>query len=308
MSADLPRHAHAGGTKDNYGWWWEEWILPESRKRTPKELRSFFNDCAHRFFEEEMAKGDFFEVCCLVWTIKYLESYPDASPRSLWSLLKRAYMNGIHPQQQPYVDEGEDESSGIVQWVLPSPDVLNLTEMELDVDHSLYASGNVDDATFDDRKCVAYVMEFWKALYEATAPGDSFDASGKSTISTGDFDDSSIIRPTKRRRTAFSRLQFSGAGDLLQGAYKLPAAYLLVSVLKERAENWDNLRMLAHDLPTLAFKTFSERDIQAGLALVGLQAVSMATNYCTKEIDSQGCSIQGLSSSELVTVYFSNTE
>lgn len=305
-----PGDGTAVGGNDNE-LWWEEWVRPDNGKnKTPGELRTFFNDCATRFFDEQLDRGDFFEVCCLVWIVKFLDGFPDSSPRQLWGLLKQAYATGIQPpfQKHPANHGGKEaDTSGIVQWILPSPEAMDLAKLESDVDEYLYPSANTDDGALDDRKFVAYMMEFWKTLYQVTSPSFPLAASGK-TIEIPSDGDQPHQRPAKRRRRGFSRFQTSGAGDLLQGSYKLPAVYLLVSVLKERAENWDMLRSLAHDLPTMAFKTFSESDIQAGLALVGLQAVSTGTDHSAWENGSRRADIEGLSSSELVREYFSQTE
>jgi hypothetical protein len=305
-----PRNGGFPNGNNNDEWWWEGWVLPASRNDSLDELGTFFNGCANRFFEEEMDKADFFEVCCLVWTVKFLGDHPDTNPRRLWGQLKRAYITGLQPprQEQPCDGEGEEETSGIVQWILPCAETMNVGQLEAEVDGYFYAAHNVDDIILDDRKCIAYMMEFWKRLYDATSPGGPSASSAEMNHGTNDGGDCPVRRPVKLRRTGFSRFQSCGASDLLQGKYKLPATYLLVSVLKEHAESWDMLRALSHQLPTNAFKTFSEGDIQAGLALVGLQAVSVATKYYPTENFNSDAALQGLSSSRLVREYFWHTE
>lgn len=145
----------------------------------------------------------------------------------------------------------------------------------------------------------SFLMEFWRDLFQMC----DNNGSAVSSSSSSSQDESAVIdentkRPSKRRRLGLHRSS-SGVGftSLLKGRYKLPAVYLLVSLLKETgvASNWDRLCLLAHGLPTI-FKTFAESDIRAGLALVGLAGIST------------GQPITGLSTSALFTTYLSRVE
>jgi hypothetical protein len=216
-------------------------------------LIQFYNECSCAFFDEKMSKRDYFQVCCLRWIHSYLLCDCQQKPSPLVRLWTSL--------KQAYLDGRNQDTMSIVRWILPVPDFMTVLS---------------NDANKDDI-AMTQLMMFWKELYQA------FDDS--SPDSTGQDQ-----RPAKRRRLASNRDK-SGFTSLLKGGYKLPAVYLLISVLKDRASNWKTLHNLAHQLPT-SFKTFSENDVQAGLALVGWNMI-----LCGKTIE--GLSIQGLFGSYL---------
>ena len=143
-----------------------------------------------------------------------------------------------------------------------------------------------------DMMYTACLMEFWRELFQLCEDRSSISLTHESTA------DDTSKRPSKRRRLGLhSSRSVVGFTSLLKGQYKLPVVYLLVSLLKETgvASDWDRLCELAHGLPTI-YKTFSENDIRAGLALVGLADIST------------GKPITGLSTSVLFTTYLSRIE
>jgi hypothetical protein len=147
----------------------------------------------------------------------------------------------------------------------------------------------------------ACIMEFWKIVYEAC---DTTSGSTSCTTSSL-FSSTDESRPFKRRRTSaisYSTEAFGSTfNDLLKGTYKLPTVYLLISVLKKKlsqmADNslsWTSVRTSSHAIPSI-FKTMTEQDIQAGLALVGLESLQADDGF-----------INGLTIPNLVNEYFAN--
>jgi hypothetical protein len=166
--------------------------------------------------------------------------------------------------KQTYMDLVKKDEKKISKWIMPrSMEIVNTPVHEYN----------------EDIAPMSFYMEFWKELFQ------KMESSEDPTKEN--------VRPAKRRR-----LEKYGRGsfpDLLKGRYKLPAVYLLISVMKSRAENWQMLHMLAHQLPA-SFKTLAESDIQTGLALVGLDLIS------------GGGSMEGLSTATLFATYFSEAE
>lgn len=280
--------------------WWEEWINNDSDINNEStsslgRLRKFHDRCSCDFFNEndDISKGRFFQVCCFTWMQDFLGIIIDGddnlsntkiTPKMLWKILKQIYTSGCK------------EQAGIIKWILPDPSVmtvLKLTDSNNDYDDDDNNNNNVD------MRYTSFLMEFWRDLFQMC----DNNGSAVSSSSSSSQDESAVIdentkRPSKRRRLGLHRSS-SGVGftSLLKGRYKLPAVYLLVSLLKETgvASNWDRLCLLAHGLPTI-FKTFAESDIRAGLALVGLAGIST------------GQPITGLSTSALFTTYLSRVE
>jgi hypothetical protein len=82
-------------------------------------------------------------------------------------------------------------------------------------------------------------------------------------------------RPAKRRKRTFGFTQ-----TVLTGKYKLPSAYLMVSLLHRQATSsrdqqitWESLDSLVHKSLSHYFKTFTHDDIQAALCLFGLDCI-----------------------------------
>jgi hypothetical protein len=302
---------HASNSSSNrfdHDEWWEEWIKNDSdinneSRRSLDRLRKFHDGCSCDFFNEndDISKGRFFQVCCFTWMQDFLGIIIDGddnlsnsnnnntkiTPKMLWKILKQIYISGCK------------DKSGIIKWILPDPTVmtaLKLTDSNNDYDYD----DNNNNNNNVDMRYTSFLMEFWRDLFQMCENNGS--AVSSSSLSSSQ-DESAVIdentkRPSKRRRLGLHRSS-SGVGftSLLKGRYKIPAVYLLVSLLKETgvASNWDRLCVLAHGLPTI-FKTFAESDIRAGLALVGLAGIST------------GKPITGLSASTLFTTYLSRVE
>jgi hypothetical protein len=290
--------------------WWEEWIENDSDISNESTssldgLRKIHDVCSCDFFNENdaMSKGRFFQVCCFTWMQDFLRIITDGddnlsksnnnikikiTPKMLWKILKQIYISGCK------------EKAGIIKWILPDPSVmtaLKLTDSNNDCDYDDNNDNNNNNNI--DMRYTSFLMEFWRELFQMCENNGSVVSSSSSSSQ----DESAVIdentkRPSKRRRLGLHRSSsVVGFTSLLKGRYKLPAVYLLVSLLKETgvASDWDRLCVLAHGLPTI-FKTFAESDIRAGLALVGLAGIST------------GKPITGLSTSTLFTTYLSRVE
>jgi hypothetical protein len=125
------------------------------------------------------------------------------------------------------------------------------------------------------------LVQFWKRFYEIC-----------------DAKDKDNHRPTKRQRTGYFSAS-SSFGNLMKGHYKLPASYLLASIVKDCCcddrQNWQVLHDKVHALLPKYFKTFTVEDVQAGLTLLGLQCMY------------QGQAMDGLTSSWILQDYLSRT-
>ena len=258
--------------------WWEVFVTDDNNSTDndtniqlgfkTDQINQFYNQSSGKFFDEKMSKKDYFQICCFKYIMDTCCSNngggggDESSQQAIigrlqqfWNLLKQSYLNIKVHQNQSTIN--------ILQWILPDPSVM-----------TVIINDNSNDETTKDSIVVVlgYLMTFWKQLYQAYDDDDNND------INTSAVNENQ--RPTKRRRLGRYREKNSGFTSLLKGQYKLPAVYLLiccVSLMKEQQQSssasaasndWKTLYKLAHQLPT-SFKTFSEIDIQAGLALVG---------------------------------------
>ena len=183
----------------------------------------------------------------------------------LWNTLKKIYLSGTR------------DGSSIIRWILPDLTVERLTDTEFND----YAGVGIEDMS------KARLMNFWRELFKYTE-----NESSPGFLEEREMDIKSQ-RSIKRRRLGLHRFTSVGFKDTLKGRYKLPAVYIIISLMKETriATDWSKLSDLAHDLPS-TFKTFSGNDIISGLALVGL--VGIVT----------GKPLTGLSVSSLFATYF----
>ena len=256
--------------------------------------------------------------------------------RQLWRNVKSSYL------------EGRRQEKSMVQWIVPdlvtandskssnsssngkdkNVRLLDLIEDKMKVEYGTTTeegdnSTNTSDSDEGEKEDIstqkvytACILEFFKMLYDAAE-------SPTTTHSSGDGDNNSITndtkaasaaaamsgRPSKRRRTFYNGSS-SAATNILSGRYKLPAVYLLTSVLVKQKQQqqqqtqrpqregqtttshgdgrgddnemsqtssprssllcWTSIRTAAHTVASI-FKTVTEQDIQVGLALVGLQ-------------------------------------
>jgi hypothetical protein len=261
----------------------------------PKPLVQLMQQSSAAFFNQSMSKGDFFQVCCLYWMQTMLQPTPPElvphmetgngetstrrpvlwSRQSLYHSLVDAYKDGIQPRDK-----------WIVQWILPPRHAMDVTS---DDDDAPTAAPDLQDWHYMDRW-----MKFWKQLFQAMQRKDA-----------DDDDVENMQPPAKKRRRLLGKYRddYNGGGtgassysSLLKGNYKLAAAYLCISVLKESCQNWDQVQDQAHQLASL-FPTFAGRDIDAALALVGLQSLCNGSD-----------SMQGLGIEQLFSQYLTNAE
>ena len=225
-----------------------------------------YEDCARFFFNEshEITKERFFQVCCRTWMEDVIvNKSSDANIityERLWMGMKRIYLSS----------KKSKNSSSVINWILPDL----MSQMALNENPNDYY-GTETEESFK-----VYLMGFWMEFYKTCDDRKCEDGEKSS-------------RATKRRRLGFGRFAPAGYKGLLKGQYKLPAIYLLISIMKEigLATNWLELCNLAHELPS-TFKTFAGNDILAGLALVGLHYIST------------GNPLTGISLTSLFTTYF----
>lgn len=272
--------------------WWEDYVQDNrpaaagdalnsdtsvADPSSPSPLFQLMQQSSDAFFEQNMSKGDFFQVCCLSWMQRQLQQ----------QLLPTDNENGVEDGNRPapfspqslydalvdaYIDGSQSRENWIVQWILPPSKAMTCLE---DADLA-------GDAT--DR-----YMKFWKQLFRAMEHSKEKEE-----------EEENVQPSTKKRRRLLGKycdsLGGAGHGSLFEGNYKLAAAYLLISVLmKNDTQNWEQLQDQAHQLAS-SFPTLTGRDIDAALVLVGLQIL------CT------GGSMDGLDIEGLCATYLTKAE
>eukprot|EP00531_Pseudo-nitzschia_arenysensis_P017056 CAMPEP_0116121394 /NCGR_PEP_ID=MMETSP0329-20121206/3672_1 /TAXON_ID=697910 /ORGANISM="Pseudo-nitzschia arenysensis, Strain B593" /LENGTH=1444 /DNA_ID=CAMNT_0003615201 /DNA_START=161 /DNA_END=4492 /DNA_ORIENTATION=- len=234
-------------------------------------------DCTRLFFNEShhVTKERFFRVCCSKWVEEFFVCNAETTTNKisytvLWKTLQQIYMSC----------RSKEDETNIISCIIP------------DLSPAVFSDSNFRDAqdvVGNDEHYRECLMTFWKELFKASEN----DSSASQNPENGN----ESKRATKRRRLGTGRFAPLGFKNLLKGRYKLPAIYLMISLLKEtgKATDWSKLCELAHQLPTI-FRTFSENDILAGLALVGLANIST------------GRLLEGVSPSVLIREYFSGID
>lgn len=233
-------------------------------------------DCARLFFNEShhVTKERFFLVCCRTWMEDFFSSRADdtnkISYEILWKILKQIYLSS----------RSTEDSPSVIRWILPDLPYRTFTD----------PNANENQEVWTEEKYKACLMEFWRVLFKACEDGSSLSSQNYGN-------DSKNKRSTKRRRLGADRFASVGFKNLLKGSYKLPAIYLMISLIKATgiAMHWSDLCEFAHEL-TAVFKTFAGNDILAGLALVGLADIGT------------GKLLKGVSASKLIATYFSGIE
>lgn len=157
------------------------------------------------------------------------------------------------------------------KWILPSMDPLDLRT-------NIYTLEEVQEED-DNMRYFRRLVQFWRRLYETCNANN-----------TG--------RPKKRRKTGYISSTSISFGDLMKGSYKLPAAYILVSIVRDCCcvgQNWGTLHEKVHSLIPKYFQAFTVEDFQAGLTLLGLHCIYKRSN------------IEGLTSTLILQNYVSRT-
>jgi hypothetical protein len=230
--------------------WWEAFVTEDNNATAniqlfkSDQINQLYNQSSSAFFDEKMSKRDYFQICSLKYIMDSCGGGGGDTTESQQSIVAQFWKS----LKQSYLNVQSQSTMNILQWILPDPSFMTIINSS-------------NDQVDEDSIALAYMMTFWKQLYQAY--NDDDDTTTTQRPSTADENQ----RPLKRRRLGRYR-EKSGFSTLLKGHYKLPAVYLLICVLKESALDWDNLYKLSHQLPT-SFKTFSEIYIQAGLDLVG---------------------------------------
>ena len=245
--------------QETFSWWRELIADPPCEIGETMRIESFARKCYRLFFDEKLSKARYFHICAVVWMVKLVED-EEISPRQICKSLFRCL--------EEHNQEGDNHS--IASWVLPHMEPMDLQSDIYSFDNN-YDDDN-DDLYDDDLRYLARLGQFWKRFYEACANGQN-------------------SRPINRQRTTF--------GDLMKGSYKVPASFLLATIIKDcccsgELNNWTALHDEVHKLPKY-FKAFTVDDIQAGLTLVGLDCCY------------QGKPMDGLTSPWILREYITRT-
>jgi hypothetical protein len=237
---------------------------PGSPFQTSLELLGRLHQkCVCRFYNETMSKQNFFEVCCLFWMEQFLQGRAVkpktldgslSSPKDLFKALRATYLS----LSQQY-------DMSMIRWIMPEPSAITVINEPL---------APVDDRQKEGDYFLSLSMQFWNEVYNAF----------------NDEDNSALVNyenqgPTKRRRL-LSRCIDGFSASEFNGKHNLSAAVLLLLVMLERCESWDQLVEWSKQLPEV-FPTFSSNTIQTAVALVGLHCICQA-------IDIEGLSVAGL--------------
>ena len=306
-----------------------------------KDLTRIHNEASALLFDEKLPKDQYFRICCLVWIIQQQQHHHHQqqqqegggaivnTTRELWRYIKSSYL------------EGRRQETSMVQWILPdlattndssssnnngdksngndidkNVRLLDLIEDKMKVEYGTTTTGdgyltNTRDSegrgkedTPTQKVYTACILEFFRMLYDAAeSPLTTHSASdGNNDTSAA----AAVSGPPFKRRRTFYNGSSSASTNILRGRYKLPAVYLLTSVLAKQQQqrqrqqregqstttdgdfvgddneisepssppssllSWTSIRTGAHVIASI-FKTVTEQDIQVGLALFGLQ-------------------------------------
>ncbi len=241
--------------------WWVDLAREASADAVPIEgerVEVFARKCYRLFFQQEMGKEMYFQCCCLAWMVQCLDR--GATAAKLWEAT-----------QMTLQVSGEDDAC-ITGWILPK---LHLEDLGTS---STTATVSTEDSA--EEQYIHLLIQLWKRFYKAC-------------------EEPLPIRPSKRQRTTYhyysSSASTSTLDDLMKGSYKLPAVVLWSNVILNCGiDSWQALHEEVHLLPRI-FKTLTAEDIQAALAVVGMQCLI------------QGQSIPGLTPCILLDKYLTRT-
>lgn len=232
--------------------WWIEWARQTAKNDVTlvegEKVEMFARKCYRLFFQKKMEKEVYFQCCCLVWIVQCMDR--GTSAEELWEATRRAL---------PVAGDDDDDSS-MSGWILPKV-------LPVDKDLSNFL-GNATIATNredSEEQSLHLLIQFWKRFYQACE---------ESHLPT---------RPTKRQRTHYhysyayssgsSSFPTNSLDDLMKGSYKLASVILWANVhLNYDMDSWQELHDLVHGLPQI-FKTLTSDDVQAALAVVGMQCL-----------------------------------
>lgn len=233
--------------------WWIEWARATASDVVTtvvegEKVEVFARKCYRMYFQKKMDKEMYFQCCCLVWMVQWMDR--GASAGELWEATLRA------------VEAATGDDSCMSAWILPKLSVDN------DFLNPLLATTTTEEDS--EEHYLHLLMQFWKRFYQAC------DESHHSA------------RPTKRQRTHYhysyayssgsSSFATNALDDLMKGSYKLAAIILWSNVhLAYGVDSWQELHDLVYGLPQI-FKTLTADDIQAALAVVGMQYLIQGRN------------------------------
>ena len=225
-------------------------------------LETFERQCYKLFFNEKLSKAQYFHVCSVVFMVK-MHSEHGISPRRMWRSVVRCFPR----------DHNDNKHATIATWILPQ-----MEQMDLQSVIPSYSQYEDEEEVDDDMRYLCCLVQFWKRFYEICDAQDS-------------------SRPNKRQRTTYS--SSSNFGNLMKGRYKLPASYLLATIVMDcccsSTSSWQDLHDSVHSHIPKHFKTFTADDVQAGMTLLGLKNI-----YKRQPMD-------GLTPTRIIQDYLSRT-
>jgi hypothetical protein len=240
--------------------WWTDLAKEASGDAVPVEgnrVEVFSRKCYREFFQQKMKKETYFHCCCVGWMIQCLDR-DGLTAVQLWEATLSA------------LQVAGDETC-MAGWILPT--------LKLD---DLKALAKAPSDNSEEHK-IYLLTQLWKRFYKACEEQEQ-----------------STAGPTKRQRTKYQYFSSSSASEnsfdgLCKGAYKLPTAILLSSIILHcNAQGWQDLHDQVHRIPKI-FKTMTVEDIQAALAVLGMQCLV------------QGRRLPGLTSCILLERYVTRT-
>lgn len=242
--------------------WWVDLARDASNNIVPVEgetIEAFARKCYRLFFQQKMGKEMYFQCCTLAWMVQCLDRGMMAE--QLWKATRLV----LHHQVQMVMD-GED--SCLTGWILPT---FQMQDLDL--------PGTVPLGDSEERY-IYLLIHLWKQFYKAC-------------------EEPLPARPIKRQRTTYHYYSSSTSplDDLMKGSYKLSTVILWSNVILnigDSIHSWQELHDLVHLLPRI-FKTLTADDIQAGLAVVGMQCLM------------DGTKISGLTPGALLNNYLTRT-
>lgn len=232
------------------------------------KIETFSRQCYRQFFQQKMNKETYFQCCCVSWMVQCLDDHDGGGGGGVVMGLSAAE---LWDATMAVLQVAGDESC-MAGWILPT--------FKLD---DLKAMAKMPSADPEEHK-VYLLIQLWKRFYKACEDREKELVEQQQTSSA---------RPTKRQRTTYqyyfsssstaAASQENSFDGLMKGAYKLPAAVLLISILLECQEDhslnsstgggWQQLDdQVYHRLPKI-FKTMTVEDIQAAMAIVGMQCL-----------------------------------
>ena len=236
-------------------------------EQSQQTLLAFSRQCGRLFFQKKINKEIYFQCCCVGWMIQCLENNEDLTAADLWDAALSA------------LQVAGDESC-MAGWILPKVHFGDLEEQAKVATTTPSSSSRSDP----EEQKMYLLVQLWKRFYKACEERDTIVARNRIRAS----------RPFKRQRTTYQYLSSKSSsassssvdsldGLLMKGAYKLPIAILLSSILLQcqkklsSSSSWQDLHNQVHRLPEI-FQTMTVDEIHAAMAVLGMQCLLEGTH------------------------------